>query len=38
MKKVVVLMVAVFAALTVAGCAGKGKTPVAPPPPPPITK
>jgi len=38
MKKVVVLMVAVFAALNVAGCAGKGKTPVAPPPPPPITK
>ena len=38
MKKVVVLVVALVAALNVAGCAGKGKTPVAPPPPPPITK
>jgi len=37
MKKIVILAIALVAALNVAGCAGKGKTPVAPPPPP-ITK
>jgi hypothetical protein len=31
MKKIVVLVVALFAALNVAACAGKGKAPVAPP-------